>query len=54
MKMLSELDPDGNETRRARRLRRQYVSVGPNFCWYADGYNKFRPYGFPIHGSIQI
>ena len=33
MKMLRELDPDGTETRRARRLRRrQYVTVGPNFC----------------------
>ena len=33
MKMLRELDSDGAETRRARRLRRrQYVSVGLNFC----------------------
>ena len=54
MKMLREPDPDGNETRRARRLRRQYVSVGPMLCWHADGYDKLRPYGFPIHGSIQI
>ena len=32
MKMLRELDPDGTETCRARRLRRrQYLSVGSNF-----------------------
>ena len=54
MKMLRELDPDGTETLRARRLRRrQYVSVGPNFCWLADGYDKLKPYGFPIHGCVD-
>ena len=54
MKMLRELDPDGTETRRARRLRRrQYVSIGPNFCWHADGYDKLKPYGFPIHGCVD-
>ena len=54
MKMLRELDPVGTETRRARRLRRrQYVSVGPNFCWHANGYDKLTPYGFPIHGCID-
>ena len=54
MKMLRELDPDGTETRRARRLRRrQYVSVGLNFCWHADGYDKLKPYSFPIHGCVD-
>ena len=49
IEILRELSPDGNETRRARRIRRrQYVSVGPNFSWHADGYNKREPYGFPI------
>ena len=33
--------------------RRQYVSVGPNFCWYADGYGKLKPYGLPIHGCVD-
>ena len=52
--MLRELDPDGTETRRARRLRRrQYVSVGLNFCWHADGYDKLKPDGFPIHGCVD-
>ena len=54
VKMLRELDPDETETCRARRLRRrQYVSVGPNFCWHADGYDKLKPYGFPIHGCVD-
>ena len=54
MKMLGELDPNGTETRRARRFkRRQYVSVGPNFCWHADGYDKQKPYGFPIDGCVD-
>ena len=54
MKMLRELYPDGTETRRALRLtKRQYVSVGPHFCWHADGYDKLKPYGFPIHGCVD-
>ena len=40
--------------RRARTLkRRKYISSGPNAVWYADGYDKFKPYGFPIHGAID-
>ena len=41
MKMLRELDPVGTETRRACWLRRrQYVVVGPNFCWH-DSHENF-------------
>jgi hypothetical protein len=37
-KIMKELDPDGVEQRRRRRLsRRKYVSYGPNFCWHVDG-----------------
>ena len=54
MKMLRDMDPGETETRRADRLRRrQYVSVGPNLCWHADGYDKRKPYGFPIHGFVD-
>ena len=54
MKMLRDMDPGETETSRARRLRRrQYVSVGPNLCWHADGYDKRKPYGFPIHGFVD-
>lgn len=52
--LLKELDPDGCETRRAHRLkRRAYLNPGPNYCWHLDGYDKLKPYGFPIHGCID-
>jgi hypothetical protein len=37
-RLVKELDPNGVEERRARRLtRRRYSSLGPNFCWHIDG-----------------
>ena len=37
-KVMKELDPEGVEQRRRKRLsRRKYVSYGPNFCWHVDG-----------------
>ena len=27
--------------------------MGPNFCWHADGYDKLKPYGVPIHGCVD-
>ena len=54
MNVLKEIDPEGSNMGKARRLRRRkYVSEGPNSCWYADGYDKLKPYGFPIHGCID-
>ena len=54
MKLLRELDPNGSENRKAHYLRRrQYVSVGPNFCWHADGYDKLKPYDLPIHDRVD-
>ena len=51
MKLLIELDPNGSENWKAHRLRRrQYVSVGSNFCRDADGYGK---YGLLIHGCVD-
>jgi hypothetical protein len=29
------------------------INPGPNFAWHADGYDKLKPYGFPIHGCID-
>ena len=50
MNVLKEIDPEGTNMRKARRLRRRkYVSEGPNYYWHADGYDKLKPYGFPIH-----
>ena len=52
--ILRELDPDGCEERRTHRLKRRvYVNPGPNFCWYMDGHDKLKPFGFPIHGCID-
>ena len=52
--LMRELDPEGCQSRRAKRLRRRTYHVpGPNYCWHADGYDKLKPYGFPIHGCID-
>ncbi len=50
-RLMRELDPEGCQIRRAKRLRRRTYRVpGPNYCWHTDGYDKLKPYGFPIHG----
>ena len=52
--ILKWLDPEGTERRKSRRLhRRQFVSAGPNSSWHIDGYDKLKPYGFPIHGAVD-
>ncbi|KAL5506500.1 hypothetical protein EMCRGX_G008155 [Ephydatia muelleri] len=28
-------------------------SRGPNWCWHMDGYDKLKPFGFPIHACID-
>lgn len=54
MDALKDIDPSGVEIRASKRLkRRTYVSLGPNFCWHLDGYDKLKPYGFSIHGCID-
>lgn len=48
------VDPRGVKLRQARRLRqRSYFSKGPNFIWHLDSYDKLRPYGICINGSIN-
>ena len=48
------LDPERCELRWAPRLRRRlYHNAGPNVVWHVDGYDKLKPYGFPIHGCID-
>ena len=52
--LLRELDPHGVQERTAHRLRRRaYQNPGPNAAWHCDGYDKLKPYGFPIHGCID-
>ncbi|CAB4016136.1 Hypothetical predicted protein [Paramuricea clavata] len=52
--ILKELDPEGTEWRKAHRFkRREYHNPGPNYAWHMDGYDKLKPWGFPIHGAID-
>ena len=52
--LLKVLDANGVELRSSHHLaRRTYVSVGPNYLWHIDGYDKIKPYGFAIHGAIN-
>ena len=52
--LLKILDPEGVEARSKHRLqRRQYKTEGPNHVWHIDGYDKIKPFGFCIHGSID-
>ena len=52
--LVEDLDPEGCELRRTRRLRcRSYHSPGPNYCWHVDGYDKIKPCVFPLHGCIE-
>ncbi len=48
------IDPEGVILRRHRVMRRRtYISQGPNFMIHIDGYDKLKPYGFPIHGAMD-
>ena len=52
--VLKELDPEGVTDRRSKTLRRRvYHTPGPNYSWHVDGYDKLKPYGFPVHGCID-
>lgn len=52
--LLKILDPEGVNARSRHRLqRRQYKTEGPNHVWHIDGYDKLKPFGFCIHGSID-
>ena len=52
--ILKELDPEGTQNRSRQRLkRRRYLNPGPNHAWHIDGYDKLKPWGFPIHGGID-
>ena len=51
---LKEKDPAGCERRRHHSIRRrQYINPGPDFAWHIDGYDKLKPWGFPIYGVIN-
>ena len=51
---LKELHPEGCEMRKRKVLRRRhYNNPDPNYIWHVDGYDKLKPYGFPVHGAID-
>jgi hypothetical protein len=48
------IEPGRLEEMRSRRLkRRKYEVYGPNQLWHTDGYDKLKPFGFCIHGTID-
>ena len=52
--IIRELDPEGTGLRKSRCIkRRQYHNPGPNYAWHLHGYDKLKPWGFPIHGCID-
>ena len=54
LEIIRELDPEGTELRKSHCLkRRQYHNPGPNYAWHVHGYDKLKPWGFPIHGCID-
>ncbi|XP_062851516.1 uncharacterized protein LOC134314752 [Trichomycterus rosablanca] len=54
MVLLQELNPQGCEMRARRRfIRRTYHSMGPNYMWHADGYDKLKPFGLALSGCID-
>ncbi|KAL6486342.1 hypothetical protein MHYP_G00057340 [Metynnis hypsauchen] len=54
MVLVRELNPRGCEMRARRRfVRRTYHSMGPNYIWHADGYDKLKPYGLALSGCVD-
>ena len=52
--LLHIVDADGINMRRRHRLQRRiYFSLGPNYLWHMDSYDKLRPYGICINGAID-
>lgn len=52
--VLKILDPEGVQARSRHRLRRRnYSTKGPNYLWHMDGWDKLKPFGFAVHGSID-
>lgn len=54
MQLLKFKDPTGVLERQRRVLRRRtYTALGPSYLWHADGHDKLKRYGFPIHACID-
>ena len=54
MEILREEDPAGTLLRKSKYIKqRVYICHGSNHTWHADGNNKLKPYGFPLHGCVD-
>ncbi|XP_054886887.1 uncharacterized protein LOC129360588 [Poeciliopsis prolifica] len=54
MRLLRQLNPQGIALRTRRKFtRRTYHSMGPNYIWHVDGYDKLKPFGLAISGCID-
>lgn len=54
MRLLRQLNPIGLSLRSRRRFtRRTYHSMGPNYIWHVDGYDKLKPFGLALSGCID-
>ena len=51
--IMRHVDPIVNTRRRRTLRRRLFYSPGPNWVWYLDGYDKWKPYDFEIHGCMD-
>ena len=53
-RLARDLDPVGVQERKAHPLKRRNLpEYWPSHFWHYDGYDKFKPYGFPIHGYMD-
>ena len=51
---ICSLDPDGNDIRKIRRLKRsEYEAPGSHFLWHLDGCHKLIKFGFVIHAMLH-
>jgi hypothetical protein len=52
--ILRDLDPEGVQERRKRKLKRRIFRVpGPNHVWSSDGHDKLKPFGITIYGTVD-
>ena len=54
LQILKNVHPAAFKLQKAKKLiHRTYISSGSNACWHTDGYDKLKPFGFPIHGCMD-
>ena len=50
---MKAIDTDGVKLWKKQALqRRKYFTREPNWAWHVDGYDKLKPYSFPVYGCI--